>query len=49
MPITSTPGFDISSEILGQRRAERLEHLLRGVERNAADEMKLTGHGTSFA
>jgi hypothetical protein len=34
---------------LAERRAEGLEHLLRGIERNAADEMKLTGHGMSFA
>jgi hypothetical protein len=36
-------------EILAERRAEGLEHLLWGVERDAADEMKLTGHGVSFA
>jgi hypothetical protein len=35
-------------EVLAERRAEGFEDLLRRIQRNAADEMKLTGHVVSF-
>jgi hypothetical protein len=54
-PVAARPDFAVrhGDEVLAERRAEGLEHLLRGIERNAADEMQLmmqlTWHGMSFA
>src|SRR5262249_62191535 len=48
-PVAARPDLAVrhGEEGFAERRAERLGHLLRRVERNAADEMKLTRHGAS--
>jgi hypothetical protein len=39
----------MTSETFAERRAKAFKHLLRGIERNAANEVELTSHGMSFA
>ena len=50
-PVPPRPDLTVGhgEKMTPERRSERLEHLLRGIERNAADQNQLVAHVDSFS